>query len=77
MAEYRDAKTFVVSWMNFHNNSMHMQQVEALHEWHAMQESDQDVVADRQFHTCTTIEDLQDAAFKRGGLIAVLEIKPE
>lgn len=74
MSEYKDTKTYVVSWMNFYDNSLQMQQVEALHAYHAIQESDQNAVSAIELHTCTSMEELQDAAFDRDALIAVLEI---
>jgi hypothetical protein len=75
MGTYLDAKTFVVSWIALCEGKLHTQKVEALHSWHAMQESNQDVLLAKEFHTCTTMQDLQKAAHKRNGFIAVIEVK--
>ena len=75
MAEYRDSKTFVVSWINFSDNVLYSQQVEALHEWHAIEESSQDIFSPTDMHFMMNKEDLYETAWDRGAMIEVIEIK--
>lgn len=75
MSEYKDAKAFVVAWIDFSDNILHQQQVLALHSWMAMQVSNQTIVPQKSFHLITSVEELViDAAF-RGGMLSVIEVK--
>ena len=76
MSEYRDAKTYAVAWNDF-SGELHLEQVKALHEYHALQESNCDIFEPMEYHTIVHLEDLYDAAFERGCDFLVMEIKPE
>lgn len=77
MGKYSNTKTFVVSWINFWDNILYSQQVEALHEWHAIEVSNQNIFEPNDLHFITSKEALYDEAFERDSMIEVLEIKPE
>jgi hypothetical protein len=75
MAEYKDARTFVVSWINLEEKVLFSQQVKALHEWHAIELSNQNIFDPNDLHLIMSKEELYDEAFERDSMIEVLEIK--
>ena len=77
MAEYKDARTFVVSWINLEEKVLFSQQVKALHEWHAITESDQFIFEPNDLHFIMSKEELYNEALERNAMIEVIEIKPE
>ena len=74
--KYQDARTFVVSWIHFADNVIFMEQVEALHEWQAVTESNQDIFEPNDMHFIMSKEELYEEAFNRDAMIEILEIKP-
>ena len=77
MAEYRDTKTFVVAWSECFDHILHQEIVQALHEYHAIELSKQDIFELDDLHKITKLNDLKLEAFYRGSRISVIEIKPE
>lgn len=71
MDEY---KTFVVCWVDWYDHQLYMQQVEALHKYHAIELSDQKLFDVEDLQIITNFEDLKQEAYTRDGMINVLEI---
>ena len=75
MAEYLDAKAYIVAWIDFSDNVLHQQQVQALHTWMAMQVSNQTIIPQKSFHLITSVENLEQEALDRGGMLSVIEVE--
>ena len=76
MGNYVDAKTYVVAWMSFHDNTLKQEVITALNNCHALELSSQDLITLEDIHMHPTMDQLKDLAFDRDGLINVTEIKP-
>lgn len=75
MAEYKDAKTYVVAWINWFDHELHQEQVQALNDYHAIELANQDMISLENLHEFTNIQDLKQFAFDCDGMISVLEVK--
>ena len=75
MAQYRNTKAYVVSWLSFFDNEIHIEIIDALHEYHALELSNQDLINLWDMHELTDMQLLHDRAFDRDGVFSVLEIK--
>lgn len=76
MSEYLDARPFVVAWINCMDRTINQVQVNALHEWQALELAlGNDVIFQTQeFHTITSMTDLIETATDRNFIFSVVEV---
>ena len=75
MGQYENEKTFVVAWINWFDHELHQEVVQALHEYHALEVANQDMISLENMHEFTTMQKLKVFAFDCDGMISVIEVE--